>query len=296
MHEDLVLRCTLRGSQKRQRYSNTGRRLFADPIAVGDQVIFTQIDQEEGVIEEILPRETKFSRQYAGKHESIEQIIVANASQVVVVVSTHMPPLNYRTLDRFLILAEAGEMSATICVNKMDLVNTEEKEELISTFNTYENLGYPVVYTSINSAESIENFRNVIKDKFSVIVGASGVGKSSLLNSIQPNLELRTGEVGEKTRKGKHTTTLVELFSLNIGGEVADTPGIREVGLWGVDTDNLEYYFPEMEPLIGSCKYKDCAHIKETDCAMQEAVEKGNIHPERYNSYIVLKTGNIGEY
>ena len=294
-HKELELRCTLRGTQKRQRYSNTGRRQFADPIAVGYLVIFTQIDQEEGVIEEILPRDTKFSRQYAGKHESIEQIIVANASQVVVVVSTKMPPLNYRTLDRFLILAEAGEMAATICVNKMDLVDKDEKEKFISTFNTYESLGYPVVYTSINSEESIEDFKNVIRDKFSVIVGASGVGKSSLLNTVQPNLELRTGEVGEKTRKGRHTTTLVELFSLNIGGEVADTPGIREVGLWGVDTENLEYYFPEMEPLIGSCKYNDCAHIKEADCAIQEAVVKGEIYPERYNSYVVLKTGNTGE-
>ncbi len=294
-HQELVLRCTLRGTQKKQRYSNTGRRLFADPIAVGDKVIFTQIDQEEGVIEKILPRQTKFSRQYAGKHESIEQIIVANASQVVVVVSTQMPPLNYRTLDRFLILAEAGEMSAIICVNKMDLVDSEEKDELISTFKTYENLGYQVVYTSIKSTESVETLIGVLRDKFSVIVGASGVGKSSLLNTIQPNLELRTGEVGEKTQKGRHTTTLVELFPLDIGGEVADTPGIREVGLWGVDTENLEYYFPEMEPLIGSCKYKDCAHIKETDCTIQDAVENGDIHPQRYKSYVVLKTGNTGE-
>ena len=122
-----------------------------------------------------------------------------------------------------------------------------------------------------------------------------GWEKSSLLNAIQPNLDLRVGEVGGKTQKGRHTTTLVELFLLDIGGEVADTPGIREVGLWGVDTENLEYYFPEMEPLIDSCKYKDCSHVKETDCAIQDAVENGEIHPERYNSYVVLKTGDSGE-
>ena len=292
---ELVLRCTLRGTLKKKRRSETGRRLYADPVAVGDQVIFSQIDQEEGVIEEILPRQTKFSRQYAGKHEDIEQIIVANAHQVVAVVSTQMPPLNFRTLDRFLILAEAGEMAAVICLNKMDLVDSEQCNQLTSTFNTYEKLGYEVLYTSIKIPQSIETLKNVLKDKFSVIVGPSGVGKSSILNAIQPNLELRTGEVGEKTRKGRHTTTLVESFRLDFGGEVADTPGIREVGLWGVDTENLELYFPEMEPLLGTCKYNDCAHVKETDCGIQSAVESGEIHPERYRSYVVLKTGDTPE-
>ena len=291
-HGELVLRCTLRGTLKRSRKSEAGRRLFADPVAVGDQVIFTQIDAEEGVIEEIGPRQTKFSRRYAGRHEDIEQIIVANAHQVLAVVSTLMPPLNYRTLDRFLILAEAGEMQAIICVNKMDLIGTDQRNLLTQNFNIYQNLGYQVIFTSIEEHSSIETLKEILIDKFTVIVGASGVGKSSLLNSIQPDLMLRTKEVGEKTRKGRHTTTLVEMFTLDIGGEVADTPGIREVGLWGVDTDNLEYYFPEMEPFINTCKYNDCAHVKEDDCAIQSAVESGEIHPERYRSYVVLKTGD----
>lgn len=288
-HNELVLRCTLRGTLKKKQRSETGRRLYADPVAVGDRVIFSQLDHEEGVVEEILPRQTKFSRRYAGRQEEIEQIIVANADQVVAVVSTHMPPLNFRTLDRFLILAEAGEMIAIICLNKMDLVETEQHDQITSTFEIYEKLGYKVIYTSIKISESLERMKKALKDKFSVVVGASGVGKSSILNAIQPNLELRTAEVGQKTRKGRHTTTLVELFTLDIGGEVADTPGIREVGLWGVDTDYLEHYFPEMEPFIGECKYKDCAHVKESDCAIQNAVETGDIHPERYRSYVVLK-------
>ena len=294
-HGELVLRCTLRGTLKRKRRSETGRRLYADPVAVGDQVIFTQLDLQEGVVEEILPRQTKFSRQYAGKHEDIEQIIVANAHQVVAVVSTRMPPLNFRTLDRFLILAEAGDIAAVICINKMDLVDEDQRNQLTATFKIYEKLGYQVVYTSITEPTSIESFQNVLKDKFSVIVGPSGVGKSSLLNAIQPNLKLRTGEIGEKTRKGRHTTTLVESFSLDIGGEVADTPGIREVGLWGVDKENLELYFPEMDPFLGTCKYNDCGHVKEDDCAIQSAVESGEIHPERYRSYVVLKTGDATE-
>ena len=296
-YAELVLRCTLRGTLKKQRRSETGRRLYADPVAVGDRVIFSQLDHEEGVVEEILPRQTKFSRRYAGKQDEIEQIIVANADQVVAVVSTHMPPLNFRTLDRFLILAEAGEMIAIICLNKMDLAEKDQRDEITATFKIYEKLGYQVFYTSIKKPESFEPLKHTLKDKFSVIVGASGVGKSSILNAIQPNLELRTGEVGQKTRKGRHTTTLVELFPLDdIGGEVADTPGIREVGLWGVDTDNLELYFPEMEPYLGECKYNDCAHVKESDCAIQNAVESGDIHPERYRSYVVLKTEESTAY
>ena len=295
-HGDIVLRCTLRGTLKRRRRSETGRRIYADPVAVGDQVIFTQLDAEEGVVEEILPRKTKFSRQYAGNQDDIEQVIVANADQIVVVGSTRMPPLNFRTLDRFLILAEAGEMEAAICLNKIDLVDSTEREELTVTFTNYEQLGYQVLYTSIHQPESLDALQHVLKDQFSVIVGASGVGKSSLLNAIQPNLGLRTAEVGLKTQKGRHTTTLVELFPLEIGGEVADTPGIREIGLWGVDTEYLEYYFPEMEPYLGDCKFNDCAHIAEPDCAIQDAVAAGKIHTERYRSYVVLRTSEQNNY
>ncbi len=294
-HGETILRCTLRGTLKRRHRSETGRRIYADPVAVGDEVIFTQLDAEEGVVEDILPRETKFSRQYAGKQGDIEQVIVANADQIVAVASTFMPPLNFRTLDRFLILAEAGDMDAVICLNKMDLVDAAQQEEHTTIFTNYEKLGYQVLYTSIYAPESLDAFREVLRDKFSVIIGASGVGKSSLLNAIQPNLGLRTGEVGIKTQKGRHTTTLVELFALAIGGEVADTPGIREVGLWGIDTENLEYYFPEMEPYLGTCKYNDCAHVAEPDCAVQDAVEIGEIHPERYRSYVVLRTGEATE-
>ena len=242
------------------------------------------------MVEDILPRQTKFSRRYAGKHGDIEQVIVANAHQIVAVVSTVMPPLNFRTLDRFLILAEAGDMEAVVCLNKVDLVDEVQRTELTTTFTIYEKLGYQVIYTSINFPESLDALRNVLRDKFSVIVGASGVGKSSLLNALQPSLDLRTGEVGIRTQKGRHTTTLVELFPLDLDGEVADTPGIREVGLWGVDTENLEHYFPEMDPYLGTCRYNDCAHVAEPDCAIQDAVEAGKIHTERYRSYVVLRT------
>ena len=284
-----ILRCTLRGRVKRARRSAEGRQIYADPVAVGDEVIVTPLDNQEGVIEEILPRRTKFSRRYPGKRDAIEQIVVANADQVVIVLSTRLPDFNLRFLDRFLILAEVGEMDAVVCLNKIDLIDVTEHRELQSILSAYEQLGYPVVFTSINHPQSIQALRDVLQDKFSVVVGASGVGKSSLLNAVQPGLGLRVGEVGLKTGKGRHTTTLVELFSLEFGGEVADTPGIREVGFWGVDTENLDLYFPEMERYLGKCKYTDCVHLSEPGCAITEAVNTGKISDVRYQSYISLK-------
>ena len=284
-----MLRCQLRGRVKRAQRSVKGRQIYADPVAVGDEVVVTPRDNEEGVIEEISPRRTKFSRRYPGKRDAIEQIVVANADQVVIVLSTRLPDFNLRFLDRFLILAEVGEMDAVVCLNKIDLIDSAERRELRSILSAYEQLGYPVIFTSINHSESIQAFRDALRDRFSVVVGASGVGKSSLLNAVQPGLGLRVGEVGLKTGKGRHTTTLVELFSLEFGGEVADTPGIREVGLWGVDTENLDLYFPEMEPYLGECKYTDCIHVSEPRCAIVDAVNTGKISDVRYQSYISLK-------
>lgn len=284
-----ILRCQLRGRVKRALRSAEGRQIYADPVAVGDKVIVTPLGNEEGVIEEILPRRTKFSRRHPGKRDAIEQIVVANADQVVIVLSTRLPDFNLRFLDRFLILAEVGEIDAVVCLNKIDLIDTAERQELRSILSAYERLAYPVMFTSINEPQRVEALREVLRDRFSVVVGASGVGKSSLLNTVQPGLGLRVGEVGSKTRKGRHTTTLVELFSLECGGDVADTPGIREVGLWGVDTENLDLYFPEMERFLGNCKYTDCVHLSEPGCAITEAVTAGKISDVRYQSYISLK-------
>lgn len=294
-NDALLRRSQLRGRIKRAQRSAAGRQIYADPVAVGDEVCLTPLDNNEGVIEEILPRRTKFSRRYPGKREAIEQIVVANADQVITVLSTRLPDLNLRFLDRFLILAEVGEMEAVVCLNKIDLVDPTEHQKIRSTLSAYERLGYPVVFTSINQPQSIEIFRDVLRDKFSVVVGASGVGKSSLLNAVQPGLGLRVGEVGLKTGKGRHTTTLVELFSLEFGGEVADTPGIREVGLWGVDTENLDLYFPEMENYLGRCKYTDCVHLSEPGCAITAAVNTGEISDVRYRSYVSLKNDHKTE-
>lgn len=285
-----VILCRLTGRFKYYNRSEDGKFLYADPVAVGDKVVISTQDPENGTIEDVLPPKTVFSRRLPGKEE-IEQIVVTNADQMVAVVSTKMPDINFRFLDRFIILAEAGELASIVCVNKMDLVTGEEKQQLYRDLEAYEKLNYHVIYTSIITQEGIDELRQALKDNFTVIVGASGVGKSSLLNAIQPGLGLKVAEVSEKTRKGKHTTSYVELFFLDFGGCVADTPGIREVGLWGVPTEYLELYFPEMESYFGKCKFNNCIHIHEPDCAVKKAVEDGEISPIRYESYVRLRVG-----
>jgi len=291
VHTDAgTILCRLTGRLKYYNRTEDGRFLYADPVAVGDKVVINTEDLEEGIIEDILPVNTVFSRRLPGRAD-VEQIVVTNADQMVVVVSTKMPEINFRFLDRFIILAEAGELASVVCVNKMDLATDDEKQQLYRDLEAYEKLSYRGIYTSIVTQEGIDELRQTLQNHFTVIVGASGVGKSSLLNVIQPGLGLQVGEVSEKTRKGRHTTTYVELFFLDFGGYVADTPGIREVGLWGVPTEYLELYFPEMEPYLGECKFNDCIHIHEPGCVIKKAVEDGEISPIRYESYVRLRAG-----
>ena len=285
-----VILCRLRGRIKYEQRSEDGRILYADPVAVGDEVIIGSEDLEEGVIEDILPRRTTFSRRLPGRRP-IEQIVVANVDQIVAVMSTKMPDFNFRFLDRFLILAEAGGLYSIICVNKMDLATDDERQQLSQDLEAYEKLDYRVIYTSVIKSEGIDELRQALKDQFTVVVGASGVGKSSLLNAIQPGLGLKIAEVSTKTRKGRHTTSHVELFDLDSGGRVADTPGIREVSFWGVAIEELDLYFPEMDEYFGKCKFNDCIHINEPNCAIKEAVEAGKISPIRYESYMRLRLG-----
>ena len=287
-----VLRCQLRGVVKKKLRSAIGKQIYSDPIAVGDKVLITPIDNEEGSIEDLLPRHNKLSRRDPNRHREIEQIIVSNVDQAVIVGSIHSPDLNCRFIDRFLILAAAGNIDSVICINKIDLLNESEQSRFSKIFHTYEDLGYQLILTSIYHRETIDRLRSILKGKFSVIVGTSGVGKSSLLNAIQPNLGLRTHEVNSKTKKGRHTTTLVELSDLEIGGKVADTPGVREVGLWGINPDYIDHYFPEIESRIDACKFRDCSHLREPNCAIIAAVKRGEIATFRYESYLALLKEN----
>lgn len=257
-----------------------------DPIAVGDIVNFLDAGDGSGMITEVQHRETKLSRRAAGP-KLREQVIVANIDQVVPVFSVARPKPKWRLLDRCLADAEATEVPVLICMTKMDLMKGEETEEELSV---YEDIGYPVVRSSAITGLALEEVKEALKDRVSVFLGRSGVGKTTLLNAIQPGLDLRVEQVSEATGKGKHTTSHLEMFELDFGGSVVDTPGMRELGLWNIDDENMANLFREMRPYIGQCRFGlNCSHTHEPGCAVKEAVKAGEITERRYESYVHMR-------
>ena len=214
-----------------------------------------------------------------------EQIWIANPSQMVIVLSIRDPEPSLRKLDRFLVVAEANQLPAVICVNKIDLATIEVAEAI---FEMYRNIDYKIVYTSTVTDEGIETLREILVGKISVVVGSSGVGKSSLLNAIQPKLGLVTGLISEANMKGKHTTRYVQLHPLEGGGYVADTPGVRSLALFGIRYSELDAYFREISPLVAECAFSNCTHRHELHCAVQDAVKQGTVSAARYESYVKL--------
>jgi len=257
-----------------------------DIVAVGDRVTMTPNEDGSGTIERVHERTSVFSRVRSGIKRDFRQILLANPDQVVIVFACAQPEPHLRMLDRFLVIAEKQEIGALIVANKVDLV-TQEKAE--SIFGIYVDLGYPVLYTSAHTGQGVDKLRDRLKDKISALAGPSGVGKSSLLNAIQPDLGLHVRAVSEATSKGMHTTHVRELFPLDVGGYVADTPGIRSLALWDTEPEELDAYFVEMRDRVSDCKFSDCTHTHEPGCAIREAVESGAIAPERYHSYLRLR-------
>lgn len=267
-----------------------------NPVAVGDRVRMRINADETGLIVEIHERKNRLSRRAAGRRVGREQVIVANVDMVWTVQSVHMPDLKPGFIDRVLVTAEAHEIDAGIVVNKMDLLHPDEADDVEALIELYRGLGYPVLMVSAKEQNGIEAFREELTGRTSVVTGPSGVGKSSLLNVIEPGLELRTSAVSEKTRKGRHTTTFASLVPLSFGGFVVDTPGIREFGVLGIEPWELSHFFVEFRPFLEECRFPTCTHDHEPDCAVKEAVEEGEITALRYASYLnILDSINLGE-
>lgn len=260
-----------------------------DPLAIGDRVEFIEAKGGTGVIVAVLPRRNKLSRRSAVPMPSarpFEQVIAANVDQVVPVFSVARPAPKWNLLDRYLVTAEAASIPAVICIHKIDL--QPDGDGFLQTVEEYRGIGYPVFLTSTVTGEGLGEFRHALLDRFSVFLGKSGVGKTSLINALS-GLDRRVEAVNTKTGKGRHTTTGLEVIPLESGGSVADTPGMREYGPWDPQREELADCFPEMRPYMGQCRFRlDCLHLDEPGCAIRQAVVSGQISPRRFRSYLRL--------
>lgn len=275
--------CELRGRLRAEKSFDT-------LVAVGDRVWIVPDGKERGLIERIDERHSRLSRQQPGSKVEAEDVILANPDQALIVFAAADPEPHLRMLDRFLVIAEANQLPSIICINKTDLVDEAALQE---TFAVYHHIGYTVIFASTKSGEGIAELGELLEDKLTVVAGPSGVGKSSLINAIHPALNLRVGDVSEFLHKGKHTTRSPQLFTLPFGEEsyVADTPGIRELGLYDIDPSNLPFYFVEMKSFLHDCRFPSCTHDHEPDCAVRRAVEEGKIKASRYDSYLRMLHG-----
>lgn len=277
--------CKLRGKFRKNRKNE-------DLIAIGDQVFITQLPDGSAVIEEVLPREKEFFRMAPSARGEFKQVLIANPDQIFLVFACAEPEPSMRMLDRFLVIAEKQKIPAVIVANKVDLVGEKKARQL---FSIYTDLGYQVMFTSARKKINIAQLHEEIKGKLSAFSGPSGVGKSSLLNCIQPELGFEIGGLKQSSGKGRHTTVVRQLVKLEDGGFVADMPGLRSLSLWDTEPEELDGYFPEMRDLVADCQFNDCSHISEPGCAIKQAIENGSIHKARYESYVRLRMGDFPE-
>ena len=271
--------CQLRGKLKQGRATG-------DIAALGDRVEITILDDGSGVVENVEERKQALVRLDPRPQGKYQQVLLANADQAVFIFACANPNPKLKMLDRFLIIAEKQKIPPIIVANKTDLV-TDASE----VFGLYETIGYRVIYTSVKENRGVEELRAALAKKISAFAGPSGVGKSSLLNTLQPGLGLAVNEISKVMNKGRHTTVTREMFALNGGGYVADTPGWKSLALWDTEPEEVDAYFPELAPLVAECQFSDCSHTHEPGCAVRAALDAGKIHPARFDSYLKLRSG-----
>ncbi|QEM13147.1 ribosome small subunit-dependent GTPase A [Mucilaginibacter rubeus] len=263
-----------------------------NPIAVGDVVDFEmEPDREDGVITNLHQRKNYIIRKAINLSKQA-QIIAANLDQAILVVTLASPRTSLGFIDRFLVTAEAYDIPARLVFNKLDLFSDEGLEILADYKAIYEDIGYPCYEVSALQGTNISQVQDLLKDKVTLFSGHSGVGKSSLINALLPELELRTHMISDWSDKGMHTTTFAEMFELPQGGFIIDTPGIRELGVIDIEKPELGHFFPEMRERMNECRFNNCRHINEPGCAVLEALEEGEISPTRYDSYLSIYNGN----
>lgn len=284
-----AIACKIRGKFRTKGIKTT------NPVAVGDRVDY-HLDENtgKGVITKIHERKNYIIRKSINLSRQAH-ILAANIDQAIIMVTLAKPKTYPEFIDRFLVSAEAYRIPAKIVFNKIDLYNKQLQGELEQLVKLYESIGYPCYIISANKGQGIQRIKELLKDKITVIAGHSGVGKSTLINTIQPGLNLKTTKISDYHESGKHTTTFPEMHTLDIKGYIIDTPGIKGFGMVDMNKEELAHYFPEMFQVLENCQYYNCTHSHEPNCAVKKAVEAGQIYKSRYKSYLNLLHGDDEE-
>lgn len=289
-HDKLMLDPAYARRMERMEKRDTTETPLPTRLSVGDYVKIRLLEDGTGLIEEILPRQSELVRKDAGSTDKklIQQTMLANLDQVVLVFAIAQPEPHFGMVDRYLTICESAHLHPILCLNKADLPREERIDEAAKL---YSSLGYTVIFTSTHTGEGVDQLRLLLKDHTSLFTGPSGVGKSSLVNEIEPGMAIRTGLVSDVTGKGRHTTTGSQLYRLSEGGWLADSAGIRALAAWNIPPEELASCFIEFRPYLGECEYSDCTHIDEQGCAIMQAVLDGFIDERRYKSYVRIYSG-----